>query len=72
MAAKRDRRMDLYKQGLTDTDIADKIGLTRSGVRSWRRRFGLPSNAKRGRPGGVPMSEPSHRSSRKWPGWGCV
>ena len=57
MAAKRDRRMALYIQGLTDTDIADKIGLTRSGVRSWRRRFGLPSNAKRGRPGGVPMSE---------------
>ena len=35
-------RMKLYKQGLTDHEIAARNGCTASAVRNWRSRLGLP------------------------------
>lgn len=37
-------RMKLYQMGFSDKEIAERIGLTRSGVESWRLRNRLPSN----------------------------
>lgn len=36
-------RMDLYEQRYSDKAIAEKIGVTRHAIRSWRERRGLPS-----------------------------
>lgn len=39
-------RMELYNQGLTDKQIADKLLLDKSTIRYWRKKNGLPTNAK--------------------------
>ena len=38
------RAMELYKEGLTDLDIAECVGVTKSTIGSWRREKGLPPN----------------------------
>lgn len=38
------RRMILYTQGLSDVQIAEKLGTTRDSVRYWRAFKKLPSN----------------------------
>jgi len=43
-AEKEERRMTLYKQGLSDTEIAERLGLTRMAICRWRERRGLPPN----------------------------
>lgn len=40
---------ELYKSGLTDTEIADEMGVTRSAVGQWRKRNGLSRNSRKGR-----------------------
>lgn len=42
-----DNRLELYKQGLNDSAIADIIGISQEAVSAWRRRQGLPPNKKR-------------------------
>lgn len=42
----RDRPAPLYALGLSDGDIADRLGCTRPAVTSWRKRHGLPSHAR--------------------------
>ena len=39
-------RMELYRQGLSDTEIGERIYLTQPGVVYWRKRNGLPPNRK--------------------------
>jgi len=38
------RRLDLYKQGLSDSEIAQECGVTRQTVASWRFRLKLRAN----------------------------
>lgn len=38
--------MRLYKEGLTDAEIAEKFRVQRTSVSEWRRRKGLPPNIK--------------------------
>jgi len=38
------RRMKLYNQGLSDTEIGEVLGMTTSGVCCWRNSRGLPAN----------------------------
>ena len=40
------QRMDLYKQGLSDGQIANIIGLTKAPIQRWRTSRGLPRNYK--------------------------
>ncbi len=37
-------RVKLYKQGLDDTQMSARLGMTRAGIVAWRRARGLPSN----------------------------
>ncbi|MEM5768083.1 MAG: hypothetical protein AAGU23_06600 [Bacillota bacterium] len=37
-------RIQLYKQGLDDIQMAAKLGMTRAGIVAWRRARRLPSN----------------------------
>lgn len=37
-------RMRLYRQGMTDEEIARKVGTVRSGIAQWRIKRGLPIN----------------------------
>lgn len=39
-------RMELYKQGLTDKQIADRLLVDKSTIRYWRKKNGLPTNSK--------------------------
>lgn len=39
-------RMDLYKQGLSDGQMAKILGLTKSPILKWRTSRGLPRNYK--------------------------
>ena len=48
--ARDEERMALYRQGLSDRAIAQKLGLTSSTIRIWRVDQGLPTNIKTGRP----------------------
>ena len=41
-------RMDLYKQGLDDRQISDKLHLSKGPIWMWRKKKGLPSNKKQG------------------------
>lgn len=43
-------RTELYKAGLTDSEIAERLGLTTGCVASWRQKRRLPANAKQGPP----------------------
>ena len=38
------KRMELYNKGLSDSEIAKKVGITTSGIESWRKRNGLEPN----------------------------
>lgn len=38
------RRLKLYKQGLNDREISEKVGITRSGITNWRKRNNLEAN----------------------------
>lgn len=42
-----ERYMELYKQGLTDRQIAEKTGATINAVANWRQRKKLPPNKAR-------------------------
>lgn len=69
--AEHARRLELYRQGLNDGQMAAILGLSRSGVQEWRVYHNIPPNflpGKRGkqvskknprkvRMGGVPMTE---------------
>jgi len=39
-----EQRMRLYRQGLNDREIAERLGLTTRAIHLWRRRRGLPAN----------------------------
>ena len=39
----------LYDEGLNDTQIAEKMGVSRGAIYNWRQREGLPANARGGR-----------------------
>ena len=39
-----DKRLELYRQGLTDREIAERLNYSRSTIRGWRERNGLPMN----------------------------
>jgi len=43
----KDNRMELYRQGLTDKEIAAKLSMSRKTIVSWRCRSKLPSRANR-------------------------
>lgn len=40
-------RLELYRQGLNDSAIAELEGVSQSAVSAWRRRLGLPPNKKK-------------------------
>lgn len=40
----------LYDKGLTDVAIGQELGVTSTCILKWRRRSGLPPNARKGRP----------------------
>ena len=42
-------RTELYKAGLTDSEIAERLGLTTGCVASWRQKRRLPATRSRGR-----------------------
>lgn len=44
-----EKRMALYRQGLTDQQIACRLYLTTAAIWHWRRANGLPANHKRDR-----------------------
>lgn len=60
--AEEQRRRALYDQGLTDREIAKRVGITRAGVRAWRARMGLPGHRARG---GRPVDHEAHRRRRE-------
>ena len=39
-------RMELYSQGLTDSEMEAKLGLKRTAIGNWRRSRGLPMNPR--------------------------
>ena len=39
-----ERRFKLWLQGLSDVEIARKLGLSKEAIRGWRKRRGLPAN----------------------------
>lgn len=39
-----ERRLQLYRQGLTDKDVAQYCGCTKNAIMMWRRTHGLPAN----------------------------
>jgi len=41
-----DNRMELYKQGLKDADIAKAVGVTQGAITYWRKTRCLPSHQK--------------------------
>ncbi len=40
----KDNRLELYKRGLSDEDIAQKVGVTKRAIASWRYRRRLKAN----------------------------
>lgn len=44
---KHAHRMRLYKQGLTDSEMADVCGVTYQSIRYWRKKQGLKPNAQK-------------------------
>jgi len=53
------RRMKLYRAGLSDHEMARRLGVHHSTIRFWRGRRGLPPNFKRGGP--IPREEEERR-----------
>lgn len=47
MDNKRETRMKLYKQGLSDAEIARKTGSSKGSISKWRFNHRLPSNSQR-------------------------
>lgn len=41
------QRLELYNQGLVDREIAERLGMTKSGISNWRESRRLPANRKR-------------------------
>jgi hypothetical protein len=39
-----EERLELHKNGLSDTEIAEKLNMTRVGIREWRNKLKLPPN----------------------------
>ena len=56
-----ERRLNLYKQGFSDGEIAEKVGVKVSTIRSWRLKRELSPNHKRG--GSLKLSEQLKRLS---------
>lgn|GEM_PF-1695043 len=46
---KQEELLTLYKQGLNDFEIAEKIGVTNNAIYYWRKQNDLPANVGRGR-----------------------
>lgn len=44
---KHEQRLELYKQGLTDAEIAQKVGVHPITIYEWRRKQGIPPNRKK-------------------------
>ena len=44
---KHEQRLELYKQGLTDAEIAQKVGVHLTTIYEWRRKQGIPPNRKK-------------------------
>lgn len=57
--ARTDEMWEAYKDDLTDPEIAERVGRTRSAVSKWRARYDLPNRADA--PGNLPMREHLHR-----------
>lgn len=38
------RRLDLYSEGLSDAEIAQRVGTTAGAIQSWRKKRKLPVN----------------------------
>jgi len=46
--SEHNRRMELYKKGMDDSEISKELGLSRECIRKWRERNNLPPNKERG------------------------
>lgn len=57
IAARHKQRLALYRQGLTDSQIAARVGVTLRTIAAWRSKHGLRFNPSKRGYGGVPMSE---------------
>ncbi len=53
-ASRHRRRLELYRQGLNDRQIAEKLGSSTPAINHWRRANSLPPNAQQGNNGGNP------------------
>ena len=42
-----EQRMELYRKGMTDREIAEQCFLSRGAVHNWRTRMGLPAHRAR-------------------------
>ena len=42
------KRLDLYNQGMSDEEIAERVYVIKSVICNWRKRRGLPPNALKG------------------------
>lgn len=45
-AAEHEARLALYREGYSDTEIAERRGVTQSSIRSWRMNQDLPANKR--------------------------
>ncbi len=64
--AENAKRLELYKFGMSDRDIAERVGSTRVAIFVWRRRRGLPAHKNRSR---ISRREQAERMSLYKMGW---
>lgn len=53
-----DAAMELYKQGLTDPEIAERIGCSKYAIFKWRKRNGLQTKYRNGKEQNHERTEP--------------
>lgn len=45
MTERQEQFMELYRRGLSDAEVARRMGISPGTVRNWRKKFGLPCRA---------------------------
>jgi len=49
-SVEEERRLSLYREGLSDYEIARRLGVHRVTIKNWRKRRGLPPHFEAGMP----------------------
>lgn len=63
-ADEEEKRLNLYRRGLTDKEIAEKLFLGLTTIQNWRRFRGLPPHGGAGR-GGLRVNNCRHEAAMK-------